>query len=448
MSKSSWQIHKERSTPIALYSIRWIALHLSRPIARVFLYPITLYFLIFARAQRKASLQFLSRVYDHKPGLLDVARHIHCFASTILDRVYLMTGDFGKLDITFPAENMPLKYSQQGTGCILLGSHIGSFEVLRSYAVRKCPLPIKILMYEGQNPMIVQVLNTLNPTLSNMIIPIGDPDSLLQVRDAVDAGSAVGMLGDRVMDSKNEKTVQCTLLGGTVSLPAAPIIIAASLKVPVIVFFGIFKGGNKYELYFELLAERIDLNRKNRQQDIQFWMQQYANILEKHIRKAPYNWFNFYDYWLEDLIKPSVEPSQKIDQKGIKQLIPHAGKMCLIESVVFWDTNSIRCISKTHLEPDNPLRLDGKLSSIHLLEYGAQAIAIHGGLLRKSANAGYLAAVRNAKFSIDSLDSISSELIIKASADIKTESGAIYQFSITDTDNIILLEARATVINN
>ena len=154
-------------------------------------------------------------------------------------------------------------------------------------------------MYEGQNPMIVKILNALNPELSKMIIPIGAPDSLLQVKDAVDEGNAVGMLGDRVMDEKKEKTVTCTLLGDEVVLPAAPILIAATLKVPIIVFFGIYKGGNCYQLHFKLLAENIQLDREQRQQDIQYWMQEYANILEEQIKASPFNWFNFYDYWQE-----------------------------------------------------------------------------------------------------------------------------------------------------
>ena len=98
----SWQDHKEQSTPLALKSIRWIALNLGRPVARLLLYPITVYYLVFARSQRQASKLYLARVLHRKPTLLDVARHIHCFASTILDRVYLMTGQFEKLDITFP----------------------------------------------------------------------------------------------------------------------------------------------------------------------------------------------------------------------------------------------------------------------------------------------------------------------------------------------------------
>ncbi len=296
----SWHSLGEKSNTLALRLIRWVALNMGRPVARLLLYPITLYYLVFATEQRRASLLYLNRVLDRKPTLLDVAKHIHCFASTILDRVYLLTGQFEKLDVTFPKENMPLKYSQQGTGCILLGSHIGSFEVLRSYAVRKCPLPIKILMYEAHSPMILKILNALNPDVSDMVIPMGKPDSLLQVKDAVDAGNAVGMLGDRIMEMDSNKTARCTLLGGEIELPSAPILIAASLKVPVIVFFGIYLGGNRYQIHFERLSDNITLDRNHRQKDIQMWLQKYADIMEKHIKQAPYNWFNFYDYWQED----------------------------------------------------------------------------------------------------------------------------------------------------
>ncbi len=298
---NDWQSHKEYSTPLAVKSIRWIALHLGRPIARSILYPITLYYLIFAKQQRQASWLYLHRVLTRPPSWLDVAKHIHCFASTILDRVYLITGQFEQLNITFPAENMPLKFSREGMGCILLGSHVGSFEVLRSYAVKKCPLPIKILMHEGQTPMVMQALHALNPTIAETIIPLTDAaNSLLKVKDAVDSGYAVGMLGDRITGDIKEKSVPCTLLGSDVLMPAAPVLIAASLKVPLILFFGIYTGGNHYEIHFELLAEKITLSRKNRQQDIQQWTQKYVDILEKHIRAHPYNWFNFYDYWQDD----------------------------------------------------------------------------------------------------------------------------------------------------
>lgn len=294
-----WQKQKERSTPLTLQTIRWIALHLGRSVSRLLLYPISGYFLLFAPKQRRASLNYLNRVLDRPAHWLDVAKHIHCFASTILDRVYLITAQFDKLSIQFPSENMPLNYSKNGTGCLLLGSHVGSFEVLRSYAVKKCPLPIKILMYEGQTPMIVQIFNALNPKVAETMITLNEsPSSLLQIKEAIDTGHAVGMLGDRVMGK--EKTVRCHLLGAEIELPISPILIAATLEVPLIAFFGIYHGENNYQIHFNLLAEKVMLTRKNRQQDIQRYAQQYADLLEAQIRNAPYNWFNFYDYWQDE----------------------------------------------------------------------------------------------------------------------------------------------------
>jgi predicted hotdog family 3-hydroxylacyl-ACP dehydratase len=140
--------------------------------------------------------------------------------------------------------------------------------------------------------------------------------------------------------------------------------------------------------------------------------------------------------------------ARKLNQHQIEVLIPHCGRMCLIESVEYWDRDRIRCTSDTHRKQDHPLRLNGELSSLHLLEYGAQTMGIHGGLLKKETTQGFLAAVRNVRICIQSLDSVHSEIIIEAHAQLQTESGAIYEFTITDAEANLLLSARATVINS
>lgn len=298
---SKWQTHKERSTPLAINTIRWIALHLGRSTARLLLYPITLYYLLFAHKQRRGSQLYLTRVFKRPPTYWEMAKHIHCFAATILDRIYLITGQFEHLDITFPPENMPLSYSRKGMSCILLGSHLGSFEVLRSYAIKKCPLPIKILMHEGQTPMIMNMLNALNPNVAETIIPLTPgTNSLLKLKEALSDGYAVGLLGDRTTGHEQTKTARCLLFGKEVEFSTAPILIAATLQVPLIVFFGLYQDGNRYTIHFELLSEKIILSRANREQDIRYWTQQYVSLLEKYCLKYPYNWFNFYDYWGEE----------------------------------------------------------------------------------------------------------------------------------------------------
>ncbi len=137
---------------------------------------------------------------------------------------------------------------------------------------------------------------------------------------------------------------------------------------------------------------------------------------------------------------------KKINKPEIEKLIPHAGKMCLIDQVECWNQDTIICHSLTHLHPDNPLQMNNQLSSIHLLEYGAQSIAIHGGLLRKAKMPGFLAAIRHAEFFIDRIDNLDTEIIINTKAEVKTDAGAVYEFIIS-TNKKILLTSRATVIN-
>ena len=298
---ANWSVISEKSTPIALLSIRWIALHMGRPIARSLLYPITAYYYCFAKQQRQASHKYLTLIFKRPATWYETAKHIHMFASTILDRVYLLSGQFTKLSISYPEENLPKKYSKNGMGCLLLGSHIGSFEVLRSYAVENSSIPIKILMDENHASMIMRVFNALNSDVANTLIPLdSSPSGLLKVKEIIYNNSIVGLLGDRILDNSSGKVLHCSLLGEAISISSAPIIMAAALKVPVIVFFGIYLGGNRYRIHFDLLAEEIILNRATRQQDIQYWTQKYVNLLEHQILAHPYNWFNFYSYWEKD----------------------------------------------------------------------------------------------------------------------------------------------------
>ena len=139
--------------------------------------------------------------------------------------------------------------------------------------------------------------------------------------------------------------------------------------------------------------------------------------------------------------------NKPLNQEKFAHLIPHAASMMLIDQVDAWSEQQIYCNTQSHLLSDNPLRLAGSLSAIHLIEYGAQCMAIHGGLLSGKSTPGFLAAVRNAHFYIDSLDSITGPLHIEANAELKIENGAVYLLRITDSHNTLLLDARATVIN-
>jgi predicted LPLAT superfamily acyltransferase len=292
-----WGQLPERGSAWTVQLIRWIALHLGRAVGRALLYPITLYFLLAAGEARRGSRLFLRRMLGREPGWREQFRHIHCFAATILDRVYFLTGQLEHFEIDIFGGQWILDQAASGRGCILLGSHLGSFEALRAIGLNLRHFPIRILMNTQHNPVMTRLLDALNPALAETIIPVDGPETLIKVQQSVEQGYLVGALGDRV--APGEKAVYCQFFGQQVALPIAPVLLAALAGCPIILCFGLYRGGNRYQVHFELLAERITLDRRHRQQQLGIWVQHYADRLEHYTRDAPYNWFNFYDYWQE-----------------------------------------------------------------------------------------------------------------------------------------------------
>lgn len=165
----------ERGNLLVLRLIVWIALRIGRPAGRALLYPITLYFLVTAPAARRGSWLFLRRTLGREPGWRELFRHIHCFAATILDRVYFLTGRLRPFDIEIFGDRWVVEQAMSGRGCILLGSHLGSFEALRAIGVTLRRFPIKILMNTGHNRGITGFLNRLNPDLARPSFPSAGP---------------------------------------------------------------------------------------------------------------------------------------------------------------------------------------------------------------------------------------------------------------------------------
>jgi len=290
-----WTALPERGTPTALRLIHWTARIFGRAVARLLLLPTSLYFLLSGRAVRSVSYEYLTRVRGRPAHWWHVFRHLYYFAATILDRVYVLTGEFHRFDIKFHQRELLHQQMENGQGCILLGSHLGSFEVLRALGVTRAEYPLKVLMDIVHNANLTRFLDALNPEIADTVIVPDRPDTLLKVKESLDAGFLVGTLGDR--PTSDGKTVQCQFLGAPATFPIGAIVIAAMMHCPVILFFGIYRGGNRYEIYFEKFADEIVLNREHRAEGIQHWTQRYVDRLEYYARLAPYNWFNFYRFW-------------------------------------------------------------------------------------------------------------------------------------------------------
>ncbi|MBL6751615.1 MAG: phosphotransferase [Nevskia sp.] len=117
----------------------------------------------------------------------------------------------------------------------------------------------------------------------------------------------------------------------------------------------------------------------------------------------------------------------------IRSLVPHAGAMCLLEQVERWDEATVVCRTASHLRADHPLRRDGTLSAVHLIEYAAQAIAVHRGLLARASGEilppGWLVAVRDVRLLVPRLDQLPAPLTIVARELVVYQGGTQYGFS-------------------
>ena len=300
MSKG-WLNQPERGSRLLTEFMIWVALRLGRPAARALLYPICAYFVAFSRQASKGLTLYLQRVLGRPVNVRDLFRHYHCFASTVLDRVYLLTGQFHLFELEIHGCEIFFERLANRQGCLLLGSHLGSFDIVGvsriKYLKKPEDLPIRILMHEEHTKVLNHIFKRLNPTMAQTIIPIGAPGAMLQVKESLDRGEFIGILGDRAI--KGDKLVPCKFFEKEVHLPMGPMMLASILKAPVFLFFGLYKGGNRYEIYFEPFIEEIMVDPESRDQVVRDLTQRYAERLESYCRHAPYNWFNFFDYWNE-----------------------------------------------------------------------------------------------------------------------------------------------------
>lgn len=311
-----WRSQSELGGPASAAMFRWLTGWLPRRVAHGLIPPVVGYFLATHGRARQASARYLERVLPRPPRLGDHYRHFATFAAVIVDRIYLLRDrcDAFRVEIDGDeARAISERYRRRTDGFIVMGAHLGSFEVARAVARDLQMPPVRMVMFEENARRIAATLDAFEPGRSRSIIALGRPDSMLRVRDALADGAIIGMLPDRLLDDAPDAGDVRSLpfLGGTADFPIGPFRMAALLRAPVLLQLGLYEGGNRYRLVIEELADFSDGERHDRAARVEETLRRYVERLEFHARRSPFNWFNFYDIWRDESANVPGSPAER-----------------------------------------------------------------------------------------------------------------------------------------
>ena len=300
---NQWQTQRERGNRFALQFLTWVALHLGRrAIFFILCFVVSHYFVVATKA-RKASQEFLTRALQRAPSWWEIYCHLLTFAIVSVDRIYFLSGREKIFDVRVYGNEIFDHYKDRG--CFLLTTHMGSFDVVRvmGMEIRSKALPVKIVLDVQHNANILQLLQSLDPELASGVIDARTPAPALalMLSEAIASGKLVGIMADRC--TKGDRIAPLDFFGEPAYFPQGAWHLASILQAPVIICFGIYKGGNRYDLYFELISDQLGSSRKDRAEAIATGMQLYADRVQELARQNPFNWFNFYDFWHDETTK-------------------------------------------------------------------------------------------------------------------------------------------------
>jgi len=293
-----WAHIGERGSLLGLRFIGFIDRVIGRHISLVILYPVTAYFFLTHPRARHASLQFLSAA-GAQSSLGNSFRHFMQFSVSILDKVAGWY-DPTRLTVEFQKREMLLAAVTGGRGVLLLSAHLGNLEVARALSAVGPNFRGNALVYTANAQKVNAMLEQTNDTYQQRMIHVQQigPDTALMLREKIDAGEAVVIMGDRTPVSEQSPVVQAEFLGRPAPFAIGPYVLAHVLECPVYLFF-CMRQGRGYQVYIEPFAERIRLPRQHRTETAALWAGRYAQRLAQYATRFPLQWYNFYDFWAD-----------------------------------------------------------------------------------------------------------------------------------------------------
>lgn len=302
-----WEGFAERGTLGALRLMGRIYARLGRRLARALLHPIAAYFFVREGASRRASRRYLERVWARpegrsrlrgRPGFFAPYWHYHEFAVQLLDRMVLWGRGLSELRMDHEGSEHLFALKREGRGGILIGAHLGSFDVPRRLA-GGYGVPLNAVMYTAHGERINRFIEELDPKSRVRVLSLepGSMKTAFEVKSCLDRGELVGMLADRLPAGGGDTPVRIDFLGLPMAFPLSPFRLACLLGVPVFLSLCLRKGEAHYETLVRPVGPAAKVPRRDRDEAAVELARAWVQGLEQACLEHPYQWFNFYDTW-------------------------------------------------------------------------------------------------------------------------------------------------------
>ena len=306
-----WTQIRERGSIFALRALLAFYRLVGRPLSLILLDAIVVYYFLTMPGARRASRSYLRRLtarpeaqraLGRRPSALTSFLHLRAFAQSIFDRLMLWFGREDEFRFEVVGREHYDRLLTPRRGGIILGSHVGSFDALRILS-RHDGRVVNVVMFTRHAPRINSFFQQLSPNAQMRVIPADSTsmDTILQIRSCVARGELVAILGDRMEADSPGRSCRVPFLGDSVEFPTAPYWLAGVLECPLFFMVALREEAGLYRVFAEVLSEKVQLERGKREDTIRDLVAAYASRLEHYCEMAPYQWFNFFDFWKEEI---------------------------------------------------------------------------------------------------------------------------------------------------
>ena len=306
--QSHWSRTQEAGTLVGMRFLYLIYRIFGRGVFSLLMFPVSFYFVLFRPEQRRASLQFLSAHYHKnlgfwriRPNVFHVLLHFRSFADVILEKLLGWVINIEERDFYLSDPIAVERLLSDTRGQLIIGSHFGNLEFCRSFIQRQKGKTINILVFEKHAGNFVRMMQKNHPDSRVNVFQVDELDisSILTLKEKINAGEWVFIAGDRIPLSGLKSTVSVEFYGRQAPFPIGPYMFAKALACPVSYMFAYRSPARENKIVFDVVtvSERLTVSNRSAIDDLRFFAQLYATKLEEHSAQAPYQWFNFYDFW-------------------------------------------------------------------------------------------------------------------------------------------------------